>query len=147
MLAIWKSLWYYSLRSQEHLRQVGVDSGEGPPVPIPNTEVKLTCAENTWLEAAWEDRKSPTQKLPDGKTSGNRYSSIAQSVEHLTVNQGVTGSSPVGGAKKKHTPKGVCFFLAFFLCLDNYSLLTNQPLHRLSVAKSVGSSPTAACGG
>ena len=27
------------------------------------------------------------------------YSSLAQSVEHLTVNQGVTGSSPVGGAK------------------------------------------------
>ena len=30
-----------------------------------------------------------------------KYSSLAQSVEHLTVNQGVTGSSPVGGAKKK----------------------------------------------
>ena len=28
------------------------------------------------------------------------YSSIAQSVEHLTVNQGVTGSSPVGGANE-----------------------------------------------
>lgn len=27
-----------------------------------------------------------------------RYSGIAQSVEHLTVNQGVTGSSPVAGA-------------------------------------------------
>ena len=26
------------------------------------------------------------------------YSSLAQSVEHLTGNQGVTGSSPVGGA-------------------------------------------------
>ena len=26
---------------------VGVDDGEGSPVPIPNTEVKLTCAENT----------------------------------------------------------------------------------------------------
>ena len=31
----------------------------------------------------------------------HKYSSIAQSVEHLTVNQGVTGSSPVGGAKPK----------------------------------------------
>ena len=30
-----------------------------------------------------------------------RYSSLAQSVEHLTVNQGVAGSSPAGGAKKK----------------------------------------------
>ena len=35
---------------------VGVDDGEGPPVPIPNTEVKLTCAENTWLVTVWEDR-------------------------------------------------------------------------------------------
>ena len=26
------------------------------------------------------------------------YSSLAQSVEHLTVNQGVAGSSPAGGA-------------------------------------------------
>ncbi len=40
-----------------------------------------------------------------------RYSSIAQSVEHLTVNQGVTGSSPVGGASKKHLPNGRCFFI------------------------------------
>ena len=38
------------------IKIVGVDCGEGPPVPIPNTEVKLTCAENTWLETAWEDR-------------------------------------------------------------------------------------------
>ena len=29
------------------IKLVGVDDGEGPPVPIPNTEVKLTCAENT----------------------------------------------------------------------------------------------------
>ena len=28
----------------------------------------------------------------------NVYSSLAQSVEHLTVNQGVVGSSPTGGA-------------------------------------------------
>ena len=27
--------------------RVGVDCDEGPPVPIPNTEVKLTYAENT----------------------------------------------------------------------------------------------------
>ena len=35
---------------------VGVDCDEGPPVPIPNTEVKLICAENTWREAAREDK-------------------------------------------------------------------------------------------
>ena len=42
--------------SAKALSQVGVDYGEGPPVPIPNTEVKLTCAENTWTAASREDR-------------------------------------------------------------------------------------------
>ena len=39
---------------------VGVFIDEGPPVPIPNTEVKLTCADNTRLETVWEDRSMPT---------------------------------------------------------------------------------------
>ena len=39
---------------------VGVNGGEGPPVPIPNTVVKLTCAENTWLATARENRTMPT---------------------------------------------------------------------------------------
>ena len=43
---------------------VGAIGGEGPPVPIPNTEVKLISAENTWLEAARENRAVPTQKEP-----------------------------------------------------------------------------------
>ena len=38
------------------LTAVSVFSGEGPPVPIPNTVVKITCADNTWLETAREDR-------------------------------------------------------------------------------------------
>ena len=41
---------------------VGVDDVEGPPVPIPNTVVKLNSAENTWLEAARENRAVPTQR-------------------------------------------------------------------------------------
>ena len=41
---------------------VGVDDAEGPPVPIPNTEVKLSGAENTWLETARKDREMPTHK-------------------------------------------------------------------------------------
>ena len=57
---------------------------EVPPVPIPNTVVKLISAENTWLEAAREDRSTPTF-----------FALIAQSVEHAAVNRGVTGSSPV----------------------------------------------------
>ena len=78
-------------------RSVGVDDGEVPPVPIPNTEVKLSCAENTWREAAWKDRSSPTP----GKElhlCPALYSSIAQSVEHATVNRRVVGSSPTWGA-------------------------------------------------
>ena len=42
-------------------KKVGVIDAEGPPVPIPNTEVKLCRAENTWLETAREDRYSPTR--------------------------------------------------------------------------------------
>ncbi len=41
---------------------VGVFSDEGPPVPIPNTVVKLISADNTWLEAAREDKAMPTQQ-------------------------------------------------------------------------------------
>ena len=79
---------------------VGVVNGEGPPVPIPNTEVKLTSAENTWLETAWEDRKMPTQ-----------FASLAQSVEHAAVNRRVVGSSPTVGAKERRH-RMVSFFFA-----------------------------------
>ena len=34
------------------------------------------------------------------------YSSVAQSVEHLTVNQAVVGSSPIRGAKTTQRPFG-----------------------------------------
>ena len=35
---------------------VGVIDAEGPPVPIPNTEVKLCRADDTWLATARENR-------------------------------------------------------------------------------------------
>ena len=40
--------------------KVGVNNDEGPPVPIPNTEVKLIRAEDTWRATAWENRSMPT---------------------------------------------------------------------------------------
>ena len=40
---------------------VGVNGDEGPPVPIPNTEVKLIRADNTRLATAREDKAMPTQ--------------------------------------------------------------------------------------
>ena len=41
---------------------VGVDDAEGPPVPIPNTEVKLSGAENSALATECENREMPTLK-------------------------------------------------------------------------------------
>ena len=40
--------------------RVSVSNAEGPPVPIPNTEVKLCCAHNTCLATDREDRSMPT---------------------------------------------------------------------------------------
>ena len=45
-------------------RIVGVYDEEVPPVPIPNTVVKLLGAENTWLETARENRAMPTFSSP-----------------------------------------------------------------------------------
>ena len=49
-------LLLYSFESTDSQRFSG-DSCEDTPVPMPNTVVKLTNAESTWLEAAREDRK------------------------------------------------------------------------------------------
>ena len=50
-------------RAFKYKRIVGVDDAEGPPVPIPNTEVKLSGAENTWLVTARKNREMPTYKV------------------------------------------------------------------------------------
>ena len=50
---------------------------EDPPVPIPNTEVKLVSAENTCGLPCWEYRSSPDFI----------YSPIAQLVERSAVNR------------------------------------------------------------
>ena len=49
---------------------VGVFSVEGPPVPIPNTEVKLYSGDNTCLATDREDSSLPTQANPFGKARG-----------------------------------------------------------------------------
>ena len=78
----------------------GGDSRVVPPVPIPNTEVKLTCADNTCLETDREDRSMPTQRIR--LTAGPLpYASLAQQVEHAAVNRRVVGSNPTGGARRK----------------------------------------------
>ena len=42
-------------------KEVGVNDAEGPPVPIPNTEVKLCRAHDTWLATARKNRQMPTR--------------------------------------------------------------------------------------
>ena len=47
-------------RRETEKRIVGVNDEEVPPVPIPNTVVKLFGAEDTWRETARENRAMPT---------------------------------------------------------------------------------------
>ena len=77
----------------------GGNDEEVPPVPIPNTVVKLFSAESTWLDTAREDRS-----LPD---SIFLSSSMA---EHPAVNRVVVGSSPTWGAQPIASAVG--FFVA-----------------------------------
>ena len=44
---------------QTRYKLIGVDDAEGPPVPIPNTEVKLSGAENSALATGCENREMP----------------------------------------------------------------------------------------
>ena len=46
--------------TKSSLLLVGVDDVEGPPVPIPNTEVKLCGAEDSALATGCENREMPT---------------------------------------------------------------------------------------
>ena len=102
----------------------GDNDAEVTPVPIPNTVVKLCSADDTWREAAWESRSSPELTRKDFGLC-ERYSSLAQSVEHAAVNRVVVGSSPTGGATNKNrVPKGTLFlFVPFYPSV----LLLQQP--------------------
>ena len=48
-------------------KRVGFLNAEGPPVPIPNTEVKLCSADNTSLATVREDRSKPTPGIAERK--------------------------------------------------------------------------------
>ena len=61
------SSWYqFSVQSWGYktLNHSGGDYREATPVPIPNTEVKLIGADNTWLATAREDRLLPDYISP-----------------------------------------------------------------------------------
>ena len=47
------------LDAQPEIKASGGHSGGDTPVPIPNTEVKPTCADGTWGVVPWESRSPP----------------------------------------------------------------------------------------
>ena len=61
ILIMWVRDVHRGVESLEVHQKVSTFNAEGPPVPIPNTEVKLCSAENTWLATAREDRSALTQ--------------------------------------------------------------------------------------
>ena len=60
--------------------EVGVNDDEGPPVPIPNTEVKLVGGENTCLATDREDSTMPTQRQQLQTTAAVIFISVARQV-------------------------------------------------------------------
>ena len=86
--------------------EVGFINAEGPPVPIPNTEVKLCSADNTSLATVREDRSKPTPRIAERvlgylrkKVIPEMPGGVAQLGEHLLCKQGVMGSSPIISTK------------------------------------------------
>ena len=73
----------------------GDNSGEETPVPIPNTEVKLSSADDTWREAAWESRSLPVHFLY-GFDIQTRFWPHGQVVKTSPFHGGDMGSIPVG---------------------------------------------------
>ena len=88
---------------------------EVPPVPIPNTEVKLIHAEDTQMVTSRENRAAPAFSV---------YSSIAQSVERMTVNHDVVSSSLTGAAIKNPEAIASGFFL-FYGSITNVGIGSN----------------------
>ena len=89
------------------MREVSATNAEGPPVPIPNTEVKLCSGENTLRETVREDSSVltpdeesreicfPLIRKKENKLQTINYGGVAQLGEHLPCKQGVMGSNPI----------------------------------------------------
>ena len=59
---LWEKSVYRFYDKRRRRRRFGGDSEKDTPVPIPNTEVKLLSAENTWRATAREHRTLPEQR-------------------------------------------------------------------------------------
>ena len=88
------------------MKEVSVTNAEGPPVPIPNTEVKLCSGENTLRATVREDssmltqdgeriKPFPSPEKPEKSETHLKNGGVAQLGEHLPCKQGVMGSNPI----------------------------------------------------
>ena len=84
-----------------------------PQVALSHPDAVLTIL--AWRRAGKISRSRHTQKLRLKRNFCAKYSSLAQSVERMTVNHDVAGSSPAGGAKTKGRSQGLLFVLALFV--------------------------------
>ena len=50
------------MRRLSQSEKSGGNDGEATPVPIPNTEVKLSGVDGTWTARSWESRTLPGKK-------------------------------------------------------------------------------------
>ena len=93
------------------IKEVSATNAEGPPVPIPNTEVKLCSGENTLRATGREDSsvltlsRSGAIHSDDFKKTVKKlqtiyYGGVAQLGEHLPCKQGVMGSNPIISTKQ-----------------------------------------------
>ena len=108
---------------------VSVTNAEGPPVPIPNTEVKLCSGEDTLREAVRENSSMLTQsrsgvihsddwkKGRDSKQT--QYGGVAQLGEHLPCKQGVMGSNPIISTIGTTVPHGTYVPISEMMPIEN----------------------------
>ena len=79
----------FSFEGITSIEPSGGESKEDPPVPIPNTEVKLLNVDDTWRATAWESRKLPELIWP-----------VGQAVKTPPFHGGNAGSIPARVTKK-----------------------------------------------
>ena len=78
---------YSRVHDASHYCIVGVFNGEGPPVPIPNTEVKLISGDDTWLATARENSTALTQRSSCENAVASIFYSVASQVRRTEPEQ------------------------------------------------------------
>ena len=92
MLGALNQLFSFERTEFSQKNKYGDISKKDPPVPMPNTDVKLLCAEDS--------EGFPFVKA--GRCRSYIFGGLAQLGEHLPYKQGVTGSSPVTSIYLSH---------------------------------------------